>query len=125
MKKYFPSGIQSIQKPIKYEETSNEFVRRLEIKIANHISREIENQRTKSKVVTNWNRKLAGAIKQQLLIVLENYKYQKRPVGLNDEVSDDDMENARRQTLKIKEVSFIILCDYLMALINTKLGYQE
>ncbi len=81
-------------------------MRRLEIKIANFISNNIENHRTKQKVVTNWNRKLAGAIKQQLLIVLENFKYQKRPVGLNDEVSESDMEDARKQTDKIKEVKF-------------------
>jgi hypothetical protein len=103
-KKYFPNGIQTIQKPILYEETSIEFVRRLEIKIANYISREIESHRTQYKVVTNWNRKLAGAIKQQLLIILENFNYQSRPVGLNNEVSEQDMEDARNQAEKIKEV---------------------
>jgi Mg/Co/Ni transporter MgtE len=59
------------------------------------LSREIEAQRTKYKIVTNWNRKLAGVIKQQLLIVLENFKYQKRAVGLNEEISESDMEDAR------------------------------
>jgi hypothetical protein len=105
MAKYFPGGeIKTIQRPIIYEEPNGDYIFRLEKKIKGYIAERVEEHRMAQGKTMSWELKHSANIKNQLLVIFEQFKYKIRPESIDGDKAKEHMKEAANSLLKIKMV---------------------